>query len=226
MAKSCPECGAAVEYAARSVEIIEGSCSGCGRAVVLLPPPGATAAAVGEAASTSGCWECGGPLTLRARPDRSVEAKCGSCHQVVRLVAEVAGGTDEEGDDEEESEEEEEEEERPRRPFRPRGDRPSPGAWRDDRAPRFAARPCRQCGGTLQFTSNPDGTVTGSCAACGNEFTMRPRPQGAGGPGRRPSWGGRDARPRYSSGPPRRPWRDRAEAPPERRRRRRPSEDR
>jgi hypothetical protein len=242
MARSCPECGGAVEYQPRSVELLEGRCAACGKAVVVLPAAtgGATEAeraAVSSAAPPAPCWECGGPLTLTFLPGPAIEARCDACDTTTRLAAAPAGGrsfeTEEAGEEESDDEEEDEEgegEESPR-PGRgppragPRGRPPrgpsGPRFGGGERSFRPNARPCRQCGGPLDFDTNEDGSVTGRCRSCGNTFTMRPREeQGPRSFARRPGWGGRPGGPRYSSGP-RRPYQgNRDDERPRRRRRR------
>jgi predicted nucleic acid-binding Zn-ribbon protein len=204
MAKSCPECGAEVTYSTRSVEVLEGSCADCGHSVILVAPPATPAegdrAAAATAAPPAACWDCGGALRLTVRPNRSIEAVCTDCETVTELsVAPAQGAAPAEPE---------------KRPFRPSFDREArrPGRYDDDRGGRPPARPCRQCGATLQFTQLPDGTVEGSCPSCGNTFTMRPRADRDSRPsyGRRPSFGGPPRRPSYGRGPPRgRPYRRR-----------------
>ncbi|HEV2165708.1 MAG TPA: hypothetical protein VGS23_01825 [Thermoplasmata archaeon] len=245
MAKSCPDCGADVEYRARQVEILEGTCPGCGHsAVVVAPPTGpasegemGAAAASAPAPPTAPCWECGAALAFTVHPDHSVDAVCTSCNAATHLAMAVPEGEGAAEEDEEETEDDEDEESLPppRRPrmgaggrFPPRGprrfDRDARPPRRDtsfgDRPP---ARPCRQCGGALEFTKSEDGTVTGSCRSCGNTFTMRPREdRPSRGFDRRPGWGGR---PRsgssYSSDRPRRYPRPRSDEDDRPRRRRR-----
>jgi hypothetical protein len=243
MARSCPECGGAVEYQSRSVEVLEGACAACGRAVVVLPSAASGASAAERAAASSAappapCWECGGPLTLTILPGPAIDAHCDACDTTTRLAIVPSGGgsfRSEEGRPEESEEEEEDEEgagEESPRPGRalprgprgrpPRGpERPRFGGGGEERSFRPNARPCRQCGGPLDFDTNEDGSVTGRCRSCGNTFTMRPREeQRPRSFDRRPGWGGRPGGPRYSSGP-RRPYQGNRDDDRPRRRRRR-----
>ncbi|MCI4348511.1 MAG: hypothetical protein L3J97_07850 [Thermoplasmata archaeon] len=240
MAKSCPDCGGEVEYASRSVELLEGTCAACGHAVLLVPPAGSAegSRAVGAASHvTGGCWECGGVLAFSVHPDRSVEATCAQCHTISHLAPAIATAEDQEEEDEEDDDEASA---RPPRFRDAGGDRPPPRRgpnfaraprWESRDGERPAARPCRQCGGPLEFSQNEDGTMTGACASCGNRFTMRPRPYGdrpqrGGG---RPSWGGGGGggRGRPFQRDRRGPWQDRGGGggPPDRRRRRRDSDE-
>lgn len=212
MAKSCPDCGAAVEYQTRSIQLLEGTCASCGHAAVLAAPlavDGADGerAAVGSAAPVAPCWECGAALTFQVHPDRSVDAVCSGCGVATHLTqggvrdSPGEGEADEEDDEEEASEDEVRTPRRPMRasagrfPPRPAGrweDRPRGPRRDDERSDRPPARPCRQCGGPLEFSQNDDGTVTGTCRSCGNTFTMRPREDRPDrGFARRPGWGGR-----------------------------------
>ncbi|HEV2231706.1 MAG TPA: hypothetical protein VGV64_04695 [Thermoplasmata archaeon] len=190
MAKSCPDCGASVDYAPRSVTVLEGTCQGCGHAVLLVPPAstvgeGERAAAAGSA-NPAACWECGAALSFTVGPDHHVESTCTGCETVRAFVsaASVADASAEGAEEESDGEPEEGGDDRrpsgpPRRSprFEGRRDAGRP-RWEDRRDVRPSARPCRQCGGVLQFTQNPDGSVTGSCASCGNEFSMQPREGG------------------------------------------------
>lgn len=190
MPKSCPECGAAVEFTSQTTEVLQGACSSCHHAFVLLPVQSpienlADASAATEAAeageeeeaeSLLPCPSCGEGLELELAGPNRLKATCEGCGAVVSFRRES---------DEAESEEAE----APERPMRapPR---------RDDRAPELSrARPCRQCGAPLSFETNADQTVTGRCQACGNEFTLPPRRDDRGGGGGR-SYG----RPRGSGG--------------------------
>jgi hypothetical protein len=238
MAKSCPDCGAEVDYHARAIEVLEGTCASCGRATVVVAPSSATVgdgerAAVAAAAPAAPCWECGGPLAFTVNSDRSIDAACTACEATTHLT--VAGAPGPGGEDDEEDEEEEDRPRPPRRPPSFAGGRSPPGRpgrWDDDRRgprrefgadSRPPARPCRQCGGALEFTKDDDGTVTGTCRSCGNTFKMRPREdRPSGGFERRSGWGGRPGGSNYSnrSRPPyrRAPRRDDDERPRRRRR--------
>jgi DNA-directed RNA polymerase subunit RPC12/RpoP len=221
MAKSCPDCGADVTYSTRTVELLEGSCAGCGHSVVLVPPSTvpteADRAAAASAAPTAACWDCGGTLALTVRPNRVIEAVCEDCETVTRLgVSPPAPPAGEERERPAFRRDSDRDERRPRPRDDARGDRPN-------------ARPCRQCGATLQFTQLPDGTVEGSCPSCGNRFTMRPREDRdsrGGGYGRRPSYGGGGGgggyrRSSYGGPPRRRSFQNRSDDDEDRPRRRR-----
>lgn len=209
MPKSCPECGAAVEFTSQKTEVLQGECTACHHAYVLLPvesPIEHLGAAEGakeaeeaaeeldeeEEESLLPCPTCGEGLELEtAGPDR-LTATCGSCGAVVRFRRES---------------EEAEGEEPMARPMRGPSRRGDAGA----EPPR--ARPCRQCGAPLRFETNADQTVTGRCESCGNEFTLPPRREGGGarfgrggggGYSRFPRGGGRFGKPRFggrSEGP-------------------------
>ncbi len=239
MAKSCPDCGAEIDYHARAIEVLEGTCASCGRSTVVVAPSNATPgdgdrAAVAATAPSAPCWECGGPLAFTVNPDRSIDAACTACEVTTHLTTGAAA--EPEGDDEEEDDDEDD---RPRAPRRPPsfGDRPPPGRpgrWDDERRgprrefgppSRPMARPCRQCGGALEFTKDEDGTVTGTCRSCGNTFKMRPREdRPSRGFERRPGWGGRPGGSSYGGRggggrpPYRRPRQDDDERPRRRRR--------
>ncbi|MGI0131770.1 MAG: hypothetical protein ACREDK_01545 [Thermoplasmata archaeon] len=233
MPKSCPECGAAVEFTSQTTEVLQGACTACHHAFVLLPvqstienlgtpTPSEADAEEDDAESLLPCPSCGEGLELESEGADRLKATCEGCGTVVAFRREGADEEDDEG----------EAPERPMRaPFR-----------RDDRegeeAPR--ARPCRQCGAPLKFETNADQTVTGRCEACGNEFTLPPRRDDrrggtgrsygrsggtsrfSGGGGGRSRFGGSSYRGR--SGPPRggsgRPRRDRDDEGDRRRRRR------
>lgn len=231
--KSCPACGASTSVAEETVPLLRGSCAACGRAFTILTEPllvagGAPPAegpAPGEEPGAGSfpaipCRVCGGTLTWRAEGDGDLEARCAACSTTFAYV--LAGRPPE----------------REERSFPPRGrfPRKERGGPEPSRA-----RPCRECGGPLRFSTDDDGNVTGECESCGNRFTLPPR-RGFGparaGRGRfdrsdRPPFrrGGRyggdrsEDRPRFRSGrPPFRP-RERDEESddyPKNRRRRRP----
>lgn len=198
MAKACPDCGAAMEFEAHPASVLLGTCSDCGHAFTLVEgtaapaartaDPNATAAAAtseeGEDRPT--CDACGSTLTFRETGDSSIQSVCPGCHATENFVAAASV----------------------RPPARDRFDRPrsfdrrSEGGFEGARP----SRPCRECGGPLAFSTNPDGTVEGVCQACGNRFTLPPRRDdgrpsggrggggydrrggGGGGYGRRPSF--------------------------------------
>jgi len=175
--------------------MLTGSCSGCGHSFTLLEgivEPGRGAASPSEAVTSAEeasnlpepsegppCSLCGAPLTVTAAPG-GLAATCSGCSSTFQFILQT-------------------ESERPfRRP-------PSRGGFREEgrggfEAPR--ARPCRACGGPLQFTTSPEGLVTGTCASCGNRFTLPPRrdDQGGGRGGRFGGRGGYAPRPRGGAG--------------------------
>ncbi len=193
---SCPECGADAVFEERAARLLQGSCPDCGRAFTILQHASEHAPALGDVPATAGaapaldedgvpraapdgpaCGVCGTTLAVRASSETSLEVTCPSCETRVSYVLDRP-------------------EARPReRRFvevsrgGPREDRGPPredrGGPRDDReGPR--ARPCRECGGPLSFTTDAEGNVSGECASCGNRFTLPPRPRFGGGGGRGP----------------------------------------
>jgi hypothetical protein len=201
MAKSCPQCNADVVYTAHPGTILLGHCDACGESLTLLSgspaiidpnAPVVEATPHGrkhggktapEAAPSIECPSCDGPLSVRWNPDNNLETTCPSCNLTVTYMAEGSPG------------------------FRPpMVEAPRARQWRggdrtasDRGAPpaERTARPCRQCGAPLRFSTSPDGTVQGECTACGNRFSMAPRPDG-------PRGGGGRGGPRSFGGPPRR----------------------
>jgi len=194
MARTCPGCGTSAEFTERTALVLEGDCPSCGRTLMVVP---AGAAAASGASPTDrpeelagpasaprvqdgpACSVCGSTLEIKVLSEASLEASCPSCETVSTYTLQTPG-----------------EPERPRgRPARgPRFERIPEG---DDRPSR--ARPCRECGGPLRFTTDPDGNVTGECGSCGNRFTLPPRRE-FGGSGDRRSGGprrGDGGRPRY-----------------------------
>jgi len=179
-----------MEYDARTTTVLTGTCGGCGHQLTVLqegagPAPTEPGTAGGPdaarswktaAPATAGppCQACGAPLTFRSSGGPGVEATCTGCGAVSSYVP--AGMAP--------------------REF-PRRGAPRPERS-DDSGPGFRpsnARPCRECGGPLRFTTAPDGTISGECGSCGNRFTLPPRRESDGGRG-----GG--AR-RFERGPPR-----------------------
>jgi hypothetical protein len=176
MEASCPDCGGSAALAARTSRVFTGTCGGCGHTFMVVQDapvegqgsvsegadeptggPRAGAATPGGMAAGSGegpgCGKCGAALTLRASSDASIQGSCVSCGATFSY--ELA---------------------RPEFP-------PSAGGGRreharPERGPGFGpsrARPCRECGAPLRFSTGPDGTVTGECTSCGNRFTLPQR---------------------------------------------------
>ncbi len=137
----------------------------------------------GERGFTRGCRKCGEALTFEENEEGKVIGTCSQCSTQFTFQLN-----------------------RPAPPRRAGGwERPRPqgrGGWgREEAAPR---RGCRECGAPLRFTPNEDGSVTGTCTSCGNQFTLPPREsrgegaggrggygRGGGGYGRREGGGGR-----------------------------------
>jgi len=218
MSAHCPACGTEVEVTPRAIEVESGTCPGCSRAFLLLPPnadlttstvvhapPTEAADAEGEDEEeiSANCAECGGTLTLSVDDENALAATCDDCETVFHLVradaeAAVAAPVPSiqlETDD------------RPRPRSRMRDDDRGDFPPRRDRdfgggggAPASRARPCRKCGGPIVFSDGPDGGMVGTCQSCGNRFSLRPRADGGGGgDDRRSSYSGSRSR-----GPP--PW--------------------
>lgn len=174
MAHVCPDCSAELAYEEQPARLLTGHCAGCGKDVTLVAEyrvaaPRTAGAANPESddatddvrvAGLSGpeCEECGTPLDVRISGD-TVEAECTECETTLKFVSA---------------------ERAPERAPMDRGRRPSRpfGEGREEGPPR--SRPCRQCGGALEFTTGDDGVVTGSCSSCGNRFTLPPRREGGG----------------------------------------------
>ena len=209
MAAHCPACGSDVEVSPRAIEVESGTCPGCSRAFLLLPPNAdLTATTVVHAPATdadatdaddadeelsANCAECGGTLVLSVDDENALAATCDDCETVFHLAradAPEASGPSVSL----------ESEDRPARTGPRDGDRPSfPRRERDWNGPsQSRARPCRKCGGPIVFSDGPDGGMVGTCQSCGNRFSLQPRSDGGGGGERRFSPGPR------SRGPP--PW--------------------
>jgi len=113
------------------------------------------------------CDDCGSPLKFREGDHGSLAAICPECETTTVYVLKSEG-------------------------------RPGPAEGRprfEEAAPR--GRPCRQCGAPLRFSTGEDGLLVGECAACGNRFTLPPRPgpgRGGGRFGGAPRFGRRDFR--------------------------------
>lgn len=172
--------------------MLTGTCADCHRVTTLVEGPlplGTAVAASGEATPASEdsspesggpeCAECGSLLTVSAREDGMLEVSCAECETTTTFVPEGSS---------------------PPRAPRDRGDRYERPRRRDDAggAGMSNARPCRQCGAPLKFTTDDEGVLTGECSSCGNRFTLPPRRDG--GFGRTDRGGGGSYRPR---GPPR-----------------------
>lgn len=245
MTQTCPDCGTPVEYVERAAQVLTGNCTDCGHAFTILQSAGgetsnlpargsrvAHAPEPEEGSDIGGdrprCEDCGSTLTFRITEGRGVEGICPGCQSKFGFAptGEGAGSGP---------------------PTRaPRG-RPSAGRDSDFDSPR--TRPCRECGGPLRFSTNPDGTVAGECSSCGNKFTLPPRREDAGGHGERsggrpfnrsfggrpggrgagrwPPGGGRGGPRRFDAprGPPRGRDGDRGDDRDDYRKRRRPSRD-
>ena len=172
--------------------MLTGTCADCHRVTTLVEGPlplGTPEAAATEGAPTGEvaspapggpeCAECGSLLTITARDDGLLEVACAECETTTTFVPEGSA---------------------PPRAPRERSDRYERPRGRDGGAGEGSsnARPCRQCGAPLKFTTDADGVLTGECTSCGNRFTLPPRREGGFGRGDR---GGGD---RYSArGPPR-----------------------
>lgn len=178
MPSTCPDCGSSMEFASQPARLLTGSCSGCGHSFTMLEgvvEPGQTARGGGAGSPdrkrpmegvvpSSGplCTLCGARLEISASPG-GLTGVCSGCSTSFQFLL-LSG---DEGAD--------------RGPFR------RPGFRQNNRevAAGTRARPCRNCGGPLQFTTSPEGLVTGTCASCGNRFTLPPRQErGAGREGR------------------------------------------
>ncbi len=179
--------------------MLTGTCADCHRVTTLVegPLPLGTAVAavgeevpVGEVTSPTGgpeCAECGSPLAITAREDGMLEVSCAECETTTTFVPE--GNAPPRA-----PRERAEREDRPRRRDDSRTD--SRGDARGEGMSN--ARPCRQCGAPLKFTTDAEGVLTGECSSCGNRFTLPPRRDS--GFGREDRGGGS----RYASrGPPR-----------------------
>ena len=178
---SCPDCGAGIDFLVRTARVLSGSCGDCGRKFTIvqdspaLPDPPGAAVPLGSVVtfdvggesppenrpppsdSSPKCGDCGASLTLLGSSEGNIEATCPGCSSTFTYLLSEApsAGTTE------------------RRPFRGRAPREDASGFS---APR--ARPCRECGGPLRFSTGAEGTVTGECSACGNRFTLPPRRDG------------------------------------------------
>ena len=175
MARTCPDCGTSVEYSTRTAYVLNGTCGQCGLVLTVLqdapgtpagPPAVSAGVPSGPGPTAHGsavpCPACGEGLTFRSGPAGGVEATCTGCGANASFVP--AGSA-------------------------PRGEFPT-GRRRPERPsesgagfPASRARPCRECGGPLRFSTNPDGTVAAECGQCGNRFVLPPRRDSDGGRG-------------------------------------------
>lgn len=162
MPNHCPDCGAEMEFESRPASVRIGTCADCGRASTMVEGTLSPAAPPAGAALPEGdgeqpiCDNCGAVLAFRIASGDGVQAVCSGCHAVSHYVSAGSAVS------------------APR--FR---DRPPP---RDDSRGEgrmsSSARPCRECGGALRFSTNEDGTTSAECTACGNRFTLPPRRDG------------------------------------------------
>jgi len=193
MPNSCPDCGAEIGVVERAARVLHGTCGDCGSTFTIVrdaPPTAGTVASAPVPASSPPlsvplasapavsapparphppafaptCRSCGAELALRASSDTSFEARCSSCRSTVTYVLS-----------------------RPRAaPTTPASPRPIPGGRGGPGGPALSkARPCRECGGPLRFSTDPQGNVRAECSTCGNRFTLPPRREFGGGGGPR-----------------------------------------
>src|SRR5580658_4425281 len=192
---TCPGCGAEVSYAVQETRVLTGTCAGCQRVTTLVegplplgtPVPGDGEEVPSEAAGMAGgpeCAECGSPLTISASDDGMLEVACAECETTTKFVPEGSAAP------------------RPPREREERGGRDDRPRRRDDAGGGgFAnARPCRQCGAPLKFTTDDEGVLTGECSSCGNRFTLPPRRDSGAGRGERGGYARRGP-PRYGRKP-------------------------
>ena len=201
MAKACPHCGSEVAYSETEARLLTGTCAGCGSAVTVVAGVGVAPGTSNTTPETGGalptldgprCEECDSVLVIRSNGAEGLSADCPECETTLTFV--LAGG--DAGPEEARDEDDGEEAPPIRAPPRGRlGDRPR-GPGRGAMGP--AARPCRQCGAPLTFSTDEEGNLVGECASCGNRFTLPPRREGGyrdRGAYSRPSGGGRYPRP-------------------------------
>ncbi|MDE1820656.1 MAG: hypothetical protein KGJ23_01220 [Euryarchaeota archaeon] len=141
----------------------------------------------GDEAPTRGCRACGSALSFAENDEGVVIGSCSECGKSFAFVLEAPRG--------------------PRREGRGRfggGGRPSFGrGGGGGRGAPMRAKGCRQCGAPLEFSANEDGSVTGKCTSCDNQFTLPPREggrDGGGGGGYGRGRGGGGGGGRYSRG--------------------------
>ncbi len=176
MTSTCPDCGTAVEVSVRSARMMSGTCPDCGRPMLVIqeisPLAGDEAAAEGTTVVAPGvsppapdgptCGKCHAPVGFRSTDEEGIEAVCRSCGTTVAYVLAEA------------------DREAPSYPPSDRGRRPPPRPRDREFGSAPPTRPCRECGGALRFSTNPDGTVAGECSSCGNRFSLPPRSEGRG----------------------------------------------
>ncbi len=135
-----------------------------------------------ETTSRKGCPSCGEALTFQQNDKGEVIGTCDTCGTSSTFVL---------FDPEAHTEPRMDRERAPSRGFR--------GGGFSGGRPQGGGRGCRQCGGPLEFSTRPDGSVTGRCTECGNRFTLPPREDrgGRGGGGYGRGGGGRS----YGRGP-------------------------
>jgi DNA-directed RNA polymerase subunit M/transcription elongation factor TFIIS len=212
MSESCPDCGASVEYRTRTTQVLAGTCGDCGETFTIIhdgPTTAGTEAAGVETASAEApsekaatrpprspvvspnCPDCDAALVLQSANGPAIQATCPECRSKFTYLLTSAPAVE------------------------MSSERRRPRSSSDDRGDNFSsrsARPCRECGGMLKFTTGPDGTVQGECTSCGNRFKLPPRedrgdrrgrfskgPRASGG------WSGgsrREGAPRYGSSRP------------------------
>lgn len=169
-----------MEFESQPAQLLTGTCAGCGHSFTLLEGVIGAGRAAGRpatqpsevdelpsgaaSAASPPCSLCGAPLEISASGG-GLSAVCSGCSSSFQFVLKTDSD----------------------RPFRRPPSRGGYGREVRDARTGPRARPCRNCGGPLQFSTSPQGLVTGTCAACGNRFTLPPRrEEGARGPGDRP----------------------------------------
>lgn len=176
-----------MEFASQPAHLLTGSCAGCGHSFSLvegiLPigtgspsrrseeSEGAGASHGPDSRAGPPCSLCGAALEITASAG-GLSAVCSGCSSSFQFVLQ--------------SEVEPPSRRMPSRPSYRRDDQGPPEGPR--------ARPCRNCGGPLQFSTSAEGLVTGTCASCGNRFTLPPRGENGG----RDRWGRPGSRGGYS----------------------------
>lgn len=175
-----------MEFEVHPASVLLGTCSDCGHAFTLVEGTATPAPRIAEAGAAPApaegdedrptCDACGSTLLFKEVAEGTIQSTCPGCHATERYMAASAQGPPRERF-----------ESRPRR-FEGRSDRYE---GRSDRSEPPRSRPCRECGGPLSFSTNPDGTVEGICSACGNRFTLPPRRDGDRPSGGRGEGGGR-----------------------------------
>ena len=163
--------------------MLTGTCADCHRVTTLVEGPlplGTPAPAEGEEAPSGAVAPpvAGGPGVRRMRltldgycaDDGMLEVACAECETTTTFIPEGSSP--------------------PRGPPRERSDRYERPQSRDDAGGEGSpnARPCRQCGAPLKFTTDAEGVLTGECTSCGNRFTLPPDTRRRVRP-RRPRWG-------------------------------------